>query len=157
MLVKINNNIDKDKVLDILRDNGIDVENVFPNEFEAYMYDELNTIEDYYKGIIGDTTLKRVREEIEVDLYELDAEETLKKYAKMLDETCDLLDKDPIGVHTITNNLSVELKEFSLLNDTVVLKVSNDLFVCDVVVDSEGENVVLFDELEIPLNEFIRV
>lgn len=158
MLMEFNSK-DADLILKLCEHNGIDVRGIFATAFDACVSAEFDRLESYYKGIIGDETLKRVRKEAEEEIDGIHDVADIKSISNILDSKLDLvctqLDSKPKGVYVFSNNMSLSL--ISLNDDTALLKDGNNIFECELSTDSEGDYIVKYKELELNLNEFILI
>lgn len=156
MIVKFENKEDKLKLIELCKANGIKIEGVFNDEYDAYLSTVLDSCENPYRGIIGGKTIEMCRLEAmdKLDDEELDVINNV--YTEILDKACDLMDSKPLGIYTISNTIGVELKVLNECEDTAIVKYGNELIECSVKPNNDGEMVIMVGEMELPMSDFIR-
>lgn len=153
MILKISTE-DSNKVKEMLNDAGI-VSEICTSSFDSFVSDEIKACEDVYSDTFGKMTVSVIAREVEDILNEEEIDLVSKVYYEKVQEYAGILDARPIGIHTISNNLSVQLKELN--DDEFVCVVDKDVYKGETIINEEDLECVSIGELVIPLAEFIRV
>jgi hypothetical protein len=127
----------------------------FNTPFDCFLDSELKLCEETYDSMFGEDTMKKINEEVKGHMETEEVDLVSVVYYNKVQEYARIFDSPTIAVCTISNAISVELKEMDCGNATLVY--GKDVYYCEVLNDEDGEIYVQIGELKCYMNEFVRV
>ena len=154
MLALLNSKLDEN-IIKTLIEKGV-IKSTYMSSYEAFIKEELPYFEEHYSEIINKDALKQISKEVEEHLMNTEISFVSETYHSFVEEYLNVLDMEDVAVYNISNTLSIVFKE---LNDSYFLCVDQLGVVHsgEVLEDIEGNNFVKIEEMEIYLDEIIKI
>ena len=162
MIIEIKDeNISVESLKEVLVKSGINAEIKESAEL-ACISEILDDLNKSYSEVFGDDTIKLISNEVLETVGDgIDGMISLnisKLYEEKVNEYARKFDEPTIAVATISNNISVHMKSLYYgIEDIAVVTFGKDIYECSVKLDKNGREYITIGEMDVYMEEFLRV